>query len=81
MKKGTTTPLPPSSTTGVAPLYTDIFQIIYDLCIEMMLLEEQMNKNYSKNLELQIEYNCRMMDYWEDIYLLMHGKRLYESLF
>jgi len=81
VKKGATTPLPPSSPSGVVPVYTDIFEIIYDLCIEMMHLEQQMQLNYNKGLELQVEYNCQMMDYWEEVYLILYGKRLYETLF
>ena len=81
MKRGTTTPLPPSSTTGVAPLYVDVFAIIFDLCIEMIALEEQIRSNYNKGLELQIEYRYKMMEYWEEVYLILHGKRLYETLF
>lgn len=81
MKKPPTTPLPPSYPGGVDPLYDDIFNIIYDLCIEMMMIEDEIQKNYSKGLELQIHYRCEMMDYWEEVYLILYGKRLYESIF
>tara|TARA_R100000231_G_scaffold122688_1_gene92861 strand:+ start:628 stop:870 length:243 start_codon:yes stop_codon:yes gene_type:complete len=78
--KRPTTPLPPSSSGGVIPLYTDIFQIIYDLCVETMLIEEELQLNYKEQLELQIEYRLEMIEYWEEVYLILYGKRLYESI-
>lgn len=78
--KHPTTPLPPSSSGGVVPRYTDIFKIIYDLCIETMLIEEELQANYKKELELQIQYRCEMIEYWEEVYLILYGKRLYESI-
>jgi len=85
VKRGTTTPLlPPSSTTGVEglePEFHDIIDIIEDIWEAIAVVEEQMSKHYNKSLETKLNYYYDLSEYWEDVYLTLVGKRIYESFF
>lgn len=84
MKRGTTPLPPPSSTTGGRPLepeYDDIIDIIEDIWEAIAVVEEQMSINYSKSLETKLNYYYDLSEYWEDVYLSLVGKRVYESFF
>ncbi len=84
MKRGTTTPLlPPSSTGGVAlqPEYEDIIDIIEDIWQAIAVVEEQMSKHYNKSLETKLNYYYDLSEYWEDVYLSLIGKRIYDNFF
>ena len=84
MKRGTTTPLlPPSSTTGVGlePEYDDIIDIIEDIWQAIAEVERQMAIKYNKSLETKLNYYYDLSEYWEDVYLILVGKRVYESFF
>ncbi len=84
MKRGTTTPLlPPSSTTGVplVPEYEDIIDIIEDIWQAIAEVERQMAIKYTKSLETKLNYLFDLSEYWEDVYLSLIGKRIYENFF
>jgi len=84
MKRGTTTPLlPPSSTggEGLDPEYYDIIDIIEDIWEAIAVIEEQMLEHYNKSLETKLNYLFDLSEYWEDVYLSLIGKRVYESFF
>ncbi len=84
MKRGTTPLPPPSSTTGgraLEPEYDDIIDIIEDIWEAIAVVEEQMSINYSKSLETKLNYYYDLSEYWEDVYLSLVGKRVYESFF
>ncbi len=84
MKRGTTTPLlPPSSTTGVPlePEYEDIIDIIEDIWQAIAEVERQMAIKYTKSLETKLNYLFDLSEYWEDVYLSLIGKRIYENFF
>ena len=84
MKRGTTTPLlPPSSTTGVGlePEYDDIIDIIEEIWQAIAEVERQMALNYNKSLEIKLNYLYDLSEYWEDVYLSLIGKRVYDNFF
>lgn len=84
MKRGTTTPLlPPSSTTGVAlePQYEDIIDIIEDIWQAIAEVERRMAIKYTKSLETKLNYLFDLSEYWEDVYLSLIGKRIYDNFF
>ena len=81
MKKGTTTPLPPSSTTGVDPAFYDIIDIIEDIWQSIEAIESLYEKKPSRLLENQINYYYNLSEYWEGIYLIFMGKKFYEDFF
>ncbi len=84
MKRGTTTPLlPPSSTGGVAlqPEYEDIIDIIEDIWKTIAEVERRMAIKYTKSLETKLNYLFDLSEYWEDVYLSLIGKRIYDNFF
>ena len=84
MKRGTTTPLlPPSSTSGMGlePEYDDIIDIIEDIWQAIAEVERQMALNYNKSLEIKLNYLYDLSEYWEDVYLSLIGKRVYDNFF
>ena len=84
MKRGTTTPLlPPSSTTGVGlePQYHDIIDIIEDIWQAIAEVERRMAIKYTKSLETKLNYLFDLSEYWEDVYLSLIGKRIYDNFF
>ncbi len=84
MKRGTTPLLPPSSTTGeggLEPEYDDIIDIIEDIWQAIAVVEEQMSKHYNKSLETKLNYLYDLSEYWEDVYLSLIGKRVYDNFF
>ena len=84
MKRGTTTPLlPPSSTSGMGlePEYDDIIDIIEDIWQAIAEVERQMALNYNKNLETKLNYLYDLSEYWEDVYLSLIGRRIYDNFF
>ena len=84
MKRGTTTPLlPPSSTSGVplVPEYHDIIDIIEDIWQAIAEVERQMAIKYTKSLETKLNYLFDLSEYWEDVYLSLIGKRIYDNFF
>ena len=84
MKRGTTTPLlPPSSTSGMGlePQYDDIIDIIEDIWQAIAEVERQMALNYNKSLEIKLNYLYDLSEYWEDVYLSLIGKRIYDNFF
>ena len=85
MKRGTTTPLlPPSSTTGaegLEPEYDDIIDIIEDIWQAIAEVERQMAIKYTKSLETKLNYLFDLSEYWEDVYLSLIGRRIYDNFF
>ena len=83
MKRGTTPLLPPSSTTGVGlePEYNDIIDIIDDIWGYIADIEEQLKTRPNKNLESKLNYYYDLSEYWEDVYLVLVGKEVYDSFF
>ena len=81
MKRGTTTPLPPSSFGELRPEFYDIINIIDRIWGKIARLEQQNRISYSKQVEVQLEYYYNLSDYWEDVYLSLMGRRFYESFF
>ncbi len=84
MKRGTTTPLlPPSSTSGMGlePEYDDIIDIIEDIWQAIAEVERQMALNYNKSLEIKLNYLYDLSEYWEDVYLSLIGRRIYDNFF
>ena len=80
--KGGTTPLPPSHpTTGVAPVFNDLVNII-DWCWAMIYeYERRYNIEPSPDLDKQIYYYYNLSEYWEGIYLILMGKKFNEDFF
>ena len=81
MKRGTTTPLPPSCLGDLKPEYYDIIDIIDGIWGKIARIEKQIRISHSKQLEIQLEYYYNLSDYWEDVYLSLMGRRFYESFF
>ena len=84
MKRGTTTPLlPPSSTSGMGlePEYDDIIDIIEEIWQAIAEVERQMALNYNKSLEIKLNYLYDLSEYWEDVYLSLIGMRIYDNFF
>jgi len=84
VKRGTTTPLlPPSSTSGMGlePEYDDIIDIIEDIWQAIAEVERQMALNYNKSLEIKLNYLYDLSEYWEDVYLSLIGRRIYDNFF
>lgn len=84
MKPGTTTPLlPPSPPVGegLDPEYYDIIDIIEDIWEAIAVIEEQMLEHYNKSLETKLNYLFDLSEYWEDVYLSLIGKRIYDNFF
>tara|TARA_R100000458_G_C8264781_1_gene239942 strand:+ start:996 stop:1250 length:255 start_codon:yes stop_codon:yes gene_type:complete len=82
MKRGTTTPLPPSYPTasdGTKPEYHDIIDIIDKIWLEIAQIEIQIRKNPNIGLGRQLEYYYNLSDYWENVYLCLMGMRFYEQ--
>jgi len=79
MKRGTTTPLPPSYLGGLRPEYYDIIEIIDKIWGRISRIEKQMRKSPSIALSKQLEYYYNLSDYWEDVYLSLMGTRFYET--
>ena len=93
MKRGTTPLLPPSPTTGVGlePQYHDIIDIIEDIWQAIAEVERRMaikytknletKVNYSKSLETKLYYYYNLSEWWEDVYLVLAGKEIYDKFF
>ena len=83
MKRGTTPLLPPSPTTGVGlePEYHDIIDIIDDIWAVISTIEDQLKVNYSKSLETKLYYYYNLSEWWEDVYLVLAGKEIYDKFF
>ena len=81
MKRGTTTPLPPSYPTGSScePEFHDIIDIIDKIWLEIAHVERQIRENPNLGLSRQLEYYYNLSDYWENVYLCLMGMRFYEQ--
>jgi hypothetical protein len=81
MKKGTTTPLPPYSTTGVSPMFNELVDLIDYAWAMIDKYEKEYQVNPSVDLDKQIYYFYNLSEYWEGIYLILMGKRFNEDFF
>ena len=79
MKKGTTTPLPPSPTGSRKGEYIDIIDIIDNIWQDIDKVEKQLKETPSLGLMRQLEYYYNLSDYWEGVYLCLMGIRFYEQ--
>jgi len=70
----TTTPLPPSSTTGeVLPLYNSLEDIILDLWEKCIELEYEYYRTNDKKILLEFTFCIALIQYWEDVYFSFGG--------
>lgn len=84
MKQGSATPLPPSyppTGVGLAAEYHDIIDIIDDIWAVIAEVEDQLKINYNRSLETKLNYYYDLSEWWEDVYLVLVGKEVYDSFF
>jgi len=84
--KNSTTGVPPSYSTGVllppypstgvgSPAYYCVGDIIEDIWESITELETEVILNYTPEKEIEMEYMYNLIEYWEEVYLLLYGKR------
>jgi len=73
-KDTTTTPLPPSPTTGESPVYDDIEDIILELWEFCIYLEYEYYKTNDKDVLMQFTFCIGLIQYWEDVYFSLGGR-------
>jgi hypothetical protein len=72
--KGTTTPLPPSPTTGVAPAYDSVEEIILELWDYCLYLEYEYYRTNDKEVLLRFTFCIGLIQHWEDVYFSLGGE-------
>lgn len=74
-KDPTTTPLPPSSTTGEeSPVYDSVEEIILELWDYCLYLEYEYYRTNDKDVLMQFTFCIGLIQYWEDIYFSLGGR-------
>ena len=76
MTSSATGVLPPSyHTTGEGPAYPCVSYIIEDIWDAIHDLEVEIVLNYSHNKVRELEYMYNLLEHWEEIYLILNGRR------
>lgn len=56
------------------PVYNDLGSLLNDLWEVAIELEMELMLNYRREVFLDLVYIYALIDYWEEVYLIYHGR-------